>query len=155
MTFRKTHLGRGAGDASRASYSGVLMCKVGVEAMGSQRLWSCNVHQDEPGSRGEALGQLWPRWVILPAVVATVRFHFPTAFAQTVSLKQETHGTIAGRTAVGGHSPCPTCPGSALATPTRSVPTESQSWRRAFFVLLMRHLLAGGTFGTQRCGLLG
>lgn len=63
----------------------------------------------EPVSMGRALRQLWLCQVILPAVVTTVRFDFPVAFTQTVSFKQEAHGTIAGHTAEGGQSPLSTC----------------------------------------------
>lgn len=112
---------------------------------GSQSLWHGSV-------QGRGAGQLCLRGVIRPAVAATVGLGFPVAFTQTVSFKQETHGTITGHTAVGGHSSCPTCyshrslPGSALVKPIPpGVPgTEKIS------PCLAEEIFAVGKFRTRR-----
>lgn len=48
---------------------------------------------------GRELRQLWLCQVTLAAAVTTVWYDFPGVFTQTVSFKQETHGTIAGHAA--------------------------------------------------------
>lgn len=118
MASRKANLGRRGRKCLRSiPVMGLICYKSNCSGdKGSQSLWHCS-------AQGRGAGQLCLRGVIRPAVAATVGLGFPVAFTQTVSFKQETHGTITGHTAVGGHSSCPTCyshcslPGSALVKP--------------------------------------